>query len=218
MRINNNIYKPSFKGYSNLVTNCHKNEDGGIFTYLSMQLNDNGKSDLSEFKKLKEFNNNSDVVMFSFTRYKNGYMGDFIINDIPLPNSDHLEYVKDIANQSNRNSNYFIDIDTLDEYRNIFKDSNLTTDEFKKNEKTIMKAYTLFASLTKRISNDNSLVKNENFKKVFLKTLDYLTNIVQSESDAMISLSDATLNKTPIQKVAGFLNSQISKNMMKYFK
>ena len=81
-----------------------------------------------------------------------------------------------------------------------------------------MKAYTLFASLTKRISNDNSLVKNENFKKVFLKTLDYLTNIVQSESDAMISLSDATLNKTPIQKVAGFLNSQISKNMMKYFK
>ena len=183
-----------------------------------MQLNDNGKSDLSEFKKLKEFNNNSDVVMFSFTRYKNGYMGDFIINDIPLPNSDHLEYVKNIANQSNRSSNYFIDIDTLDEYRSIFKDSNLTTDEFKKNEKTIMKAYTLFASLTKRISNDNSLVKNENFKKVFLKTLDYLTNIVQSESDAMISLSDATLNKTPIQKVAGFLNSQISKNMMKYFK
>ena len=38
-----------------------------------------------------------------------------IINDIPLPNSDHLEYVKDIANQSNRNSNYFIDIDTLDD-------------------------------------------------------------------------------------------------------
>ena len=217
MKVNNDLHKPNFKGYSNLITNCHKNNDGGIFTYLSMQLNDIGQPDLSEFKKLKEFNNNSDVIMLSFSRYNKEYPGDFLVNDIPIPNSESLRNLRAIV-EAGEKSNHFIDLDGLEQFKNIFKFSKLTTEEFKNNEKSVLKLYTLIASLTKRISNENAPITNKNLKNVLAQTLSYLSTIVQSKADAYASLSDAMLNIIPVQKVAKLMNTEVSKTMMKYFK
>jgi hypothetical protein len=128
----NNI---NFKGYSNIVSADGIPTGNFRISYLAMKLDDEGEKDLTKLKQIRKLQGypagikNEDII--TFTHFTNGKIEDIYFNEKPMCWGEQLKIVQE-------------------EYIPKF----ISQDKYKELESAHLKAYTLLASLTKRLSFD----------------------------------------------------------------
>ncbi len=190
-RINSNI---NFNGYKNVISNPLKFDDG-VAEILSLQLDNQGEKDLDAYKSLldscpkyRPHSNLDDVVTFVYIN-KQGEER-FGINSRGLLTGPELRLLS----------------------------LTLPHDEYLKQETPALKAYTLFASITRRLKADLSIVKDSDLKRVFQHAFELFTEIGLSQERARETVSTALLKNKPYGKVAGVINEKIQHTMTILFK
>ena len=199
------MYNISFKGYSNIVS-LHKANIGGLETsYIALKLDDNGEKDLSKLREIRKlqnypanypYDNILTLVHVTDGRYEDLYFSE---NHICL--GEQLKVVKD-------------------EYVPKF----VKNDEFKKIEEAHLKAYTLLASLTKRMSFDKFENEDMDIKKVIQVLFRNLQLIGRNDfcifnrDEAFELTSAGCLKMSKFQTLASKFNKKIVETMTAYFK
>ena len=194
MKINFNTQ--NFTGYKNLIHTDISSKDGR-FVMLAMQLDDTGGyEDLAELKKLHRF--------------------------FDLPETDVLTYMQ--VQRDNVKPCMIIDnMKLLDGFELKLLNSpkmaaKLSEENIKKTERFNFKAYTLLASLTKRLMNISMSSNDEGFKHTVQEVSSTLKEIFPSVSYVISILNSAFEERKPFQKTALELNTIIRKNMDILFK
>ncbi len=195
MNINNNLQKFNFKGYKNLITYDNSLENNR-FTFVAMQLNNQGQNDLDSLKELKQYS-----LLFP----KADVQGDtvmFLHTSSPLSSCTFL----------NGNTLY-----SEDELAILSK--KLPFGVFKEIETPTLKAYDFCAKMTKSILDAKNYCSVDNdMAKVFKHSINVLTEISEGSSQAAMSLvEDALRRLAPPQKAASVINYRIHEAMKKYF-
>ena len=166
----------NFYGYKNIISDEISSRNG-MMTFFAAQLNDEGHPDLSEFKKLKRLLKqsedliNNDVFCATYTHSQGNKPNLFIGNQV-LFWGNELRWLKDNRPKA------------------------MPLKDYKEMETTHLKAYTLLANLTKRITNekynnkDSGLfltnltkqIMHEGFNYIdFGKLLAYITDLISHE-------------------------------------
>lgn len=183
----------TFKGYSNIITNDIKMDVGRV-AFISMQLNNDGAQDLTELRntnKMSFIENNSDVLSLVYSKFE-GRPERLFFNGKSLYLGDEL---LKLGEECGDNYNY------------------------QREEKASMKAYTLMASLTKRMMNNSNFNVDEGFARVFKDIFMFLLNPAATNFirvNAM--LQDSIQFGEPLKNTASFFNEVISQNMKKFFR
>ena len=192
----NNCSTPVFTGYKNVISDDIKDSNFRI-AHLSMQLDDVGEKDLSEWKSIQKH----------YTKFQKPEFEDII----------SLLYVQDSTNKD-----YLFLGD-----RSIYLGNELaqkraqslgTVKEkaYLEEEKITLKAYTLLASLTRRLMQDSIPdVDFYNRARVLSKIYFSLSELMNQETAG--TLLNKSLSNTH-EKVSEFFNSGISKTMKRFFK
>ena len=110
----------------------------------------------------------------------------------------------------------------------------MTEEEYKKIERIHLRAYTILASITKRMMNDNTWQKrdkaeamiadnltqrrNTDFYRVFNSLVKSLSYVLGTERAAYEAANVGKMVNIPYQKVAGKFNRGISKSMQRFFR
>ena len=197
--LTNNV---SFKGYKNVY--CAFDvpiKDSKNVTYISMQLNDEGVSDLSEYRKLKKMQ--GDIL--------NQKYGDVLT----------LTYIVD--NKEKKDHLYFDNKemywgDELKLLQDKYVPKLMTNEKYKQEEALHMKAYTLLATLTKRLSKEAFNNEDGERVKVFEKMYNTLYGIIKNQQDAYNLTEIGCLKKVKFQDVALGFNNGITKTMAHFFR
>lgn len=196
MNINNNFQNLNFKGYKNLIS-YDNSIKGHHFSFIAMQLNNDGSKDLDKLRELEEHpllfpdNNSKNDDTFMCLYSKTPQSKCFCLNETVLYSEENL----------------------ADLYE------KLPLNKFKLLEAPTLKAYDFLAKITKNILQDNSHPTFDNdMSKVFRKSYNVLTNIVEGNSKVALSLvNNAATNFEPSQKAASVINSRIQNMMRRYF-
>ena len=200
--INNNI---SFTGYKNIIATANsKAGKDNVVTYIAMQLNNEGKQDLFEYQKLQKMQN---------------YVDDK--NDILL-----LTHILDLKSMT---ENIYLGLKNMflgNELRLIeenFVPEKISQEMYEKEKSLHMKAYTLLASLTKRIKDEKFNLQDENIAKV----IKYLHSTLYDIKKNGIPLFDfnqsfrltelGCLGVFKFQDIARSFNNGITHTMDKFF-
>lgn len=193
MKITYNDTQINFQGYKNIIS-------GGMagpakkFMFLSAELNNNdGHSDLTEYQKFLKI----------IPSYKN-----------ETPNICCLVY-----SQSEGQEILFMNNGVMygnQELRHLQR--NTEEDFYRKIEGGMMKAHTLIASITRRISRDGFCEKDENITKVVRATIDNLSVLLNSEENAHKLFTSRMLVQQANEKWASSINGYIRRTMNAFFR
>lgn len=158
------------------------------FYNIALQLNNDGTNDLDKFKSIKK-----ELKMSS-------------------PDDD-LIYINYIKNKDS-------DFDAF-----VVNDVNVPTADLildgacsKEEEAKFIKLYTLVASLTKRISNQNLLDWNRQVDRVARHSYKILQRFFKNEEMTVDAMTIMCGREVPPQKIAGKINRGIHNNMKKVFR
>lgn len=194
----NNYSAPIFKGYKNVLAN-DLNENGFRLSYLAMQLDDSETKDLSEWKKIQELcpkkysSVNDDVISLIYTKTPRD--NDFLfLGENRLPFGDEL--AKDREN--------WVGTPFEGEYR--------------KDEKIVLKSYTLFASLTRRLINNPCFDWNNQINKVELNFHHTLSTLLDGKPAKAQEIIDYGIKNGKPDWVAEFFNRGIQSTMKRFLK
>ena len=192
--MNNNI---NFKGYKNVIFN---NMDSPMynFRFISLELNDEGCKDLTEFKKLQSLCGNQD-------------WGDtFHLVNSQVYNSDEFLFLNGRSMFNGRELKALYEqYADLDGYKDVYKNE----------EAAALKAYTLIASITRRMMENSLCLMDGGITKVFQSALDILTPMLNNnKNQAFKVLQKSLMDKTPLEHVAESFNNYVAKNMKQFFK
>ena len=189
----NNINNTNFNGYKNVIHN-DVSQDNIRFTFLSMQLNDNGVKDLAELRKIQQLQNldtNNDVLSLFYSK-KSGSKEFFYFNGNPLFLGGELRNLWELCSDR---------------------------DAYKLEEKAALKAYTLIASLTKRMMNSGLPGTDNSFPHVVKSTMESFMKIFTSSPAGVFNLIQGSiLENKQLEKTAAVLNSIVDKNMKIFLK
>ena len=184
----------TFKGYKNIITNDMQFNRDSRIAFISMQLNDEGTPDLTEFNKVKEMSfiqDDSDVFTMMYAKFKH------------MP--EKLFF--------NGKSLY------LGEELSSLREECGDTYNYKREENVSMKAFTLMASLTKRMKANSQYIVDGDFGKVFKPLLMFFLNALhRNPTETYEFLQICVRNGEPLNKTASFFNDFIDINMKKFFK
>ena len=201
MITNINGTKTSFKGFKNIIANkiSSSYNDNGI-AYVSMQLNDEGTNDLTQYKALKTMlelpQEDIDCDVITFTHMKReGKSSLLIMNNQNLLLGEELRFIRENPSK--------------------FK---LTPSEYKKEEKICLRAYTFLASLTKRMMNTNLSSTDSEMGKVIKETHKTFTIILRNPHTAFELINNGLLSLVHFQEIAADLNKTIAKTMHIFLK
>lgn len=150
----NNI---NFRGYSNILS-ANRIHLGGLETsYIAMKLDDIGEKDLSTYKQIRKMQGYPDALqnedILTLIHLTDGRSEDIFFGNKGMCWGDQLLTV-----------------------RNEYIPKFLSKEKYKKIEEIHLKAYTLLASLTKRMAYDKFENEDKNMKRV----VDTLFNNLQS--------------------------------------
>ena len=198
----NNI---SFKGYSNIVS-AQKVNIGALETsYIAFKLDDNGEKDLSKLREIRKLQ-----------KYPPDYKNDDILTLIHVTDKKYEEL-------------YFSEnLMCWGEQLKVLKDEyvpqHFKNVEFKKIEQAHLKAYTLLASLTKRMAQDKFENEDVDIKRV-IQTLYKNLQVIGSKDFRIFDKEEAfeltsvgCLKISKFQSLAAKFNKKIASTMIAYFR
>ena len=183
----------NFYGYKNVISDDINRRNASL-TFISAQLDNEGQNDLAEFKKLKNMMEmpadkiDSDVINIIYTHIDGNKPNLFLDNKV-LFWGDELRWLKDNHPK----------VMPIEEYTRI-KDIHL-------------KAYTIMASLTKRIKDRNIQFSDEGIKNVISGFMKTMTEFTKNDNASFDILQHAFSSKVPTPRIAENLNTIISKTM-----
>ena len=188
----------TFKGYSNIISDDIK-ADGMRLAYITMKLDDKGQSDLTELRKVREIMGitgkelEDDTLMFSYTRSpKNSTL---YFDGIPILYGEELKMAQQMRDRGIKlNFNY------------------------DRQEKMHLKLYTLLASLTKRMMNDNLITNDGGMVDVFKKMNKIIMSTTGSQQYTYELINHGIFTKIPFQQTAAWFHKGIVKTMGNFFK
>ena len=188
--VNRNV---NFAGYKNVIHN-NINRNDLSYTLLSMQLNDEGAKDLTEFNnimRLQDKKTDTDVLTVFYAE-KSKIPGFLFLNDRSMFLGDEL--------------------------RTLWEKYNSST-AYKKEEKASLKAYTLLASITNRMMQNGLTTMDKSFPDVVRKTVMNLKNIFTASPMAVFGLvQQSILENKSLEETAAILNNVVKHNMQIFFK
>ena len=92
-------------------------------------------------------------------------------------------------------------------------------DVYKNEEAAALKAYTLIASITRRMMENSLCLMDGGITKVFQSALDILTPMLNNnKNQAFKVLQKSLMDNTPLEHVAESFNNYVAKNMKQFFK
>lgn len=204
----------NFKGYENVLAAIYTHPNGDKFAHISMQLNDsNGYNDATKYKELLKLQGydstlrNSDIITLSY------YMS--------AKNKQHCIFLGDRQ------------LFTGEELKRVSKTSNISTFEYQQEEKLHLKAYTILASITKRLGqeplkatpklnmvmeNTESLKETPKLNMVRENMFRILCKITGNQFFANDMLMSACKDKNQYGIAAKMFNRAIVQTMAAFFK
>lgn len=192
MRINN-LSKTNFQGYKNVIHN-DISQDNLRFTFLSMQLNDEGVKDLTELRKIQamqKIDSNSDVLTVFYSK-KPGVKEYFVFNNRAMFSGEEL--------------------------RNLWEKYG-SLPAYKAEERAALKVYKLVASLTRRMFHNGLSVTDNAFPHVVQETMESFMKIFASSPSSVFQmLQESIVENKQLEKTAFFINDIVRKNMQIFFK
>ena len=168
------------------------------FRFISLELNDEGCKDLTEFKKLQSLCGNQDC-------------GDtFHLVNSQVYNSDEFLFLNGRSMFNGRELKALYEqYADLDGYKDVYKNE----------EAAALKAYTLIASITRRMMENSLCLMDGGITKVFQSALDILTPMLNNnKNQAFKVLQKSLMDNTPLEHVAESFNNYVAKNMKQFFK
>lgn len=185
----------AFKGYKNIITNDIIFPDKSRVAFIAGQLNDEGSPDLAEFKKINQMSfldTNNDVLIMLYAKYKI-LPPKLFFGDKSLYLGDELLKLREECGE---------------------------TYNYQREEKASLKAYTLMASLTKRMMQNPLNTNDVDFSKVYQKLFNLFSDsqVTKNPMHVFNSLHEAVMNGKPLNMTASFFNDFININMKKFFK
>ncbi len=186
----------NFTGYKNIITSNLHGSNGDL-SFITAQLDNVGSPDLDEYKKIKKLiGHSSSADKDVITMIKSQVYGAkpiLYFDVLPLMNGNDLERLGACAT----------DKQSMSEYKSL--------------EKLSMKIYTLMASLTKRMMNENFHHRDEGFKEVIKQFMSVMT-VFTRNNDAAYDVLDFSLRKNETcKKAAEIINNTIVKSLKSYF-
>lgn len=200
------MHKISFKGYTNIVSAQNIPWGNTNISYIAAKLDDNNEKDLLTFREIRKLQG-----------YPEGLANDDIITIVHVsePKTDTFYY-------SGKAMCWGEQLKIVEEE---YIPQLLSRNQFKLLEKAHLKAYTLLASLTKRMSYDKFENENSDIKRVvqtlyndFRAIKERATYRLFSDADAFELTSAGCLKKTKFQPLAAKFNEIIMQTMTAYFK
>ena len=196
----NNI---SFRGYNNILCAFDSTDSNAKYVAsMSMQLNDeDGVSDLTEYKKLK-------------------YMQSSVAN----PSNDDVLTITYVIDKTKNTEHIYLNTKEMyfgDELRYIgekYVPKIMSQENYKLEETLHMKAYTLLASLTRRLMYAPFNKENENLSSVIISMYNTLSRVFNDEKSAFRITELAGLKKYKFQDFAEGLNKRIDRTMKLFFR
>ena len=189
-KINNNI---NFNGYKNIISDDLQASAGRLI-YFSAQLNNEGEKDLDNYRRLIDSNTifyrSSDNDVINCLYISSGDKDRISMNMRPLAWGEELQALS----------------------------KELVPDVYKKEESAFLKAYTLIASLTRRMMNNNLCMKDRQIVDVFKQTVDTFVKIGSENKTAFDFVENSMLENKPFDKLAFFINRRIQQSMNVLFK
>ncbi len=194
----NNISNQTFNGYKNLIAN-HTKIANIETAFISMQLDDVDKQDLSKFNEIKRqipnMQDTGDILTLGFVKRHKQDKGILTLNDVLMLRGEEMSEIEK-------------------DYSKYFSSFN----EYKNEENKTVKYYTFLSNLTKRIANDNNLKVDSNFASILRTTHSMLTAILGNTSQAYKYLEYSFTKNMPPQQVAQKFNTELVKSIMPFFK
>lgn len=184
----------NFNGFRNVIT--YDASSPLLETYLLVaQLNNEGKDDLSAFRKLGELDSISgiktddDILVSLYMKAKN--FEKFSLNGAFLPCCDDLHKLKECVEPKG----------------------------FARGEAATMKGFSFICDLTNRIRNAGLISNDESFAFIHVieKALQHLELFFKNKGVAYSLLEAALLTNKKPDKVAEKINTAIAKSMSRYF-
>lgn len=193
MKIKNEVNRMNFAGYKNAVHNNIK-ADGMQLMFLSVQLNDDGVNDLTEFRKIQQLEGdcvNADVLNVFYSKIK-GRPEYLFFNNKSMFWGHELRALWEVK----RNS-----------------------EAYKKEEKATLKAYTLLASLTRRMMQNGLCTKDASFTSVIKSAMNSYVQIFSTNPSSVFTLiQESVLENKSLEKTAEAFNKLIDRNMKIFLK
>lgn len=193
MITNNNL---NFKGYKNFLgCDIQLPAINSSLTSINLQLDNNGTRDLDAYRELRRLMGyegdtlNNDVIHCMYSEIPSGKF--FFVNGKSLYDANEL---KNLSRYSERN-------------------------DFIKEEKAHLKAYTLLASLTRRIMNNELIPSDGEMYKVIENSFNMFKEMFGNDPKMGSGLVHiCTLKQQKPDKIAIKINHVIDKAMRNYFK
>lgn len=188
----------SFYGCRNIISDDIRTHDRMV-TFISAQLNDEEKADLAEYKKLKTMLElptervNNDSISMIYTHIEGQNPNLFIDNQVLFWGGE-LRWLKENRPKAM----------SLQEYQNI--------------EATHMKAYTLLASITKRIMYGNLPPSDSGINNVIKSFMSVMNRFANSKEASFEILQHSFMSKMPPEYIAENFNNLIVKTMNKFLR
>ena len=195
MRISNNC-NTTFTGYKNILSADNMNS-GCRLTVLAGELDNKGTQDLAEYHKLGRLAARFDIE----PKDKN-----FVLMHLSAPSGASMSLNNTVLYTGRH----------LKELRTIVPD-----DIFKPQEAAALKAYTLFASITRRLGENNkAIVRDNGMAEVAGHVYSVLTKYTNSPEKALLiirTLFSDINNIVPVSDVAKVFNKHIAESLKHYF-
>ena len=190
--INNNI---NFRGYKNFIGCDYSVQNDSVhFISMNLQLDNKGTPDLDNFKQIQELMGHGekslekDVVQCVYTKIGNDEC--LFFNDEPLYEGDELKKLS----------------------------KKLPKQDFAKIEKAHLKAYSLFASITRRIMQNDLINRDKYISSTISQCLDSFKKFLKEPKEAFELLNSCMLKPPKPGLVARKINYGVDKAMRNYFK
>lgn len=196
----------SFKGYTNVISARNVQLGDKLINYIAMKLDDNGEKDLTKLREIRKLQGcpdnlpNNDIL--TFIHVDDTYAESIYFSDKGMCWGEHLKVVEE-----------------------EFVPKFLSKATYKRIETAHLKAYTLLASLTRRMANDKFENEDTDIKRVIQTTFTNLKNIkkrasyrVFSDQEAFELTSVGCLKQTKFQPLAEIFNNKIARTMKAFFK
>lgn len=195
----------NFKGYSNVIS-VEKVPLGNIETsYLAFKLDDNGEKDLSKLREIRKLQ-----------RYPENYKNDDILT---------LIYVTDYkTDEIYFSENRMCWGEQLNIVRDEYVPQFINSEEYERIESAHIKAYSLLASLTKRMKYDKFENEDSNIKRVIetiyrnLQLIGGKNYRIFGQKAAFELTSLGCLKQFKFQSLASKFNKKIAQTMIEFFK
>lgn len=193
---NNNNNNINFKGYKNAIYN-KVDDDQYKLRFMSMELNNDGCKDLTEFKEMQKLcgrSENGDILHCIYAKLPDSN-GALFLDGYTLFNGIELKKL-------------YEQYSDLDGYKDVYKQE----------EKAALKAYTLLASITRRMMENSLCTMDGGMGKVIQSAMEAYSPLFSDKNSTFDFLHTSLLKPSPLEHVAEFFNNYVAKNMKQFFK